>query len=66
MRPNCLGEYQDLLPHVHLHVYSCVLAIFTGNPRESARVYKPQEAVLDRMITVTIGQFAKDCLPPDA
>ena len=41
--------------------YTCVhpnfRAIFTSNPEEYAGVHKTQDALLDRMITITVGQY---------
>lgn len=35
-------------------------AIFTSNPTEYAGVYKTQEALLDRMITINLGYWGKE------
>jgi len=44
--------------------YICVhpnfRAIFTSNPEEYAGVHKMQDALLDRMITITVGQYDRE------
>jgi len=44
--------------------YICVhpnfRAIFTSNPEEYAGVHKTQDALLDRMITITVGQYDRE------
>ena len=39
----------------HLQVHPHFRAIFTSNPEEYAGVHKTQDALLDRMITITVG-----------
>ncbi len=39
----------------HLQVHPQFRAIFTSNPEEYAGVHKTQDALLDRMITITVG-----------
>jgi gas vesicle protein GvpN len=48
------------LPSVHvgdsyLQVHPSFSAIFTSNPEEYAGVHKTQDALLDRMVTITLG-----------
>ena len=43
----------------HLQVHPHFRAIFTSNPEEYAGVHKTQDALLDRMITITVGHH--DC-----
>jgi len=35
-------------------------SIFTSNPEEYAGVHKTQDALMDRMITITVGQYDRD------
>ena len=44
----------------YLQVHPEFRAIFTSNPEEYAGVHKTQDALLDRMITVRMGQFDRD------
>ncbi len=44
----------------YLHVHSAFRAIFTSNPEEYAGVHKTQDALLDRMVTITIGQYDRE------
>ena len=44
----------------YLHVHPGFSAIFTSNPEEYAGVHKTQDALLDRMITITVGQYDRD------
>ena len=44
----------------YLHVHPSFRAIFTSNPEEYAGVHKTQDALLDRMVTVTIGQYDRE------
>ena len=44
----------------HLHVHPAFGAIFTSNPEEYAGVHKTQDALLDRMITITVGQYDRE------
>ncbi|WP_435011896.1 gas vesicle protein GvpN (plasmid) [Tundrisphaera lichenicola] len=39
----------------HLQVHPLFRAIFTSNPEEYAGTHKTQDALLDRMITITVG-----------
>jgi nitric oxide reductase NorQ protein len=43
-----------------LHVHPGFRAIFTSNPEEYAGVHKTQDALLDRMITIAIGQYDRE------
>ena len=43
-----------------LNVHPAFRAIFTSNPEEYAGVHKTQEALLDRMITITVGQYDRE------
>lgn len=44
----------------YLHVHPEFRAIFTSNPDEYAGVYTPQSALLDRMITIKLGNYDRD------
>ena len=44
----------------YLHVHPGFRAIFTSNPEEYAGVHKTQDALLDRMITITVGQYDRE------
>lgn len=44
----------------YLHVHPEFRAIFTSNPDEYAGVYTPQSALLDRMITIRLGNYNRD------
>jgi gas vesicle protein GvpN len=44
----------------HLQVHPHFRAIFTSNPEEYAGVHKTQDALLDRMITITVGQYDRE------
>jgi nitric oxide reductase NorQ protein len=44
----------------YLQVNPGFSAIFTSNPEEYAGVHKTQDALLDRMITITIGQYDRE------
>lgn len=44
----------------YLKVHPNFKAIFTSNPEEYAGVYKAQDALLDRMITVKLGHFDRE------
>jgi gas vesicle protein GvpN len=44
----------------YLQVHPSFKAIFTSNPEEYAGVHKTQDALLDRMITITIGQYDRE------
>jgi len=44
----------------YLQVHPSFRAIFTSNPEEYAGVHKTQDALLDRMITITIGQYDRE------
>jgi nitric oxide reductase NorQ protein len=44
----------------YLHVHPSFRAIFTSNPEEYAGVHKTQDALLDRMVTITIGQYDRE------
>jgi gas vesicle protein GvpN len=43
-----------------LQVHPLFRIIFTSNPEEYAGVHKTQDALLDRMITITIGQYDRE------
>ena len=43
-----------------LHVHPAFRAIFTSNPEEYAGVHKTQDALLDRMVTITVGQYDRE------
>lgn len=43
-----------------MHVHPGFRAIFTSNPEEYAGVHKTQDALLDRMVTITVGQYDRD------
>jgi gas vesicle protein GvpN len=44
----------------YLHVHPAFRALFTSNPEEYAGVHKTQDALLDRMVTITIGQYDRE------
>ncbi len=44
----------------YLQVHPAFRAIFTSNPEEYAGVHKTQDALMDRMITITIGQYDRE------
>ncbi len=44
----------------HLQVHPAFSIVFTSNPEEYAGVHKTQDALLDRMITVTVGQYDRE------
>ncbi|HWE35579.1 MAG TPA: gas vesicle protein GvpN [Isosphaeraceae bacterium] len=44
----------------HLQVHPGFSIIFTSNPEEYAGVHKTQDALLDRMITVTVSQYHRE------
>ena len=44
----------------HLQVHPQFRAIFTSNPEEYAGVHKTQDALLDRLITITVGQYDRE------
>jgi nitric oxide reductase NorQ protein len=44
----------------HLQVHPQFRAIFTSNPEEYAGVHKTQDALLDRMITITVGHHDRE------
>jgi nitric oxide reductase NorQ protein len=44
----------------HLSVHPAFSAIFTSNPEEYAGVHKTQDALMDRMITITVGPFDRE------
>ena len=44
----------------YLHVHPNFRAIFTSNPEEYAGVYKAQDALLDRMINVSLTHYDRD------
>ncbi len=44
----------------YLKVHPNFKAIFTSNPEEYAGVYKAQDALIDRMITIKLGHFDKE------
>jgi gas vesicle protein GvpN len=44
----------------YLQVHPKFRAIFTSNPEEYAGVHKTQDALLDRLITISIGHFDRD------
>lgn len=41
----------------YLQVHPTFRAVFTSNPEEYAGVHKTQDALLDRLITITLGHF---------
>ncbi len=43
-----------------LQVHPAFRAIFTSNPEEYAGVHKTQDALLDRMVTITVGQYDRE------
>ncbi len=43
-----------------LHVHPAFRAIFTSNPEEYAGVHKTQDALIDRMVTITISQYDRE------
>jgi nitric oxide reductase NorQ protein len=44
----------------YLNVHSCFRAIFTSNPEEYAGIHKTQDALMDRLITINVGNFDRD------
>jgi gas vesicle protein GvpN len=44
----------------YLKVHPCFTAIFTSNPEEYAGVYKSQDALRDRMVTIEAGNFDEE------
>jgi nitric oxide reductase NorQ protein len=44
----------------YLRVHPDFRAIFTSNPEEYAGVHKTQDALMDRLITITIGHYDRD------
>jgi gas vesicle protein GvpN len=44
----------------YLNVHPNFNAIFTSNPEEYAGVHKTQDALIDRMITITVSQYDRD------
>ncbi len=44
----------------YIRVHPAFRAIFTSNPEEYAGVHKTQDALLDRMITITVGQYDRE------
>ncbi len=44
----------------YLQVHPAFRAIFTSNPEEYAGVHRTQDALVDRMITITIGQYDRE------
>jgi len=44
----------------YLRVHPDFTAVFTSNPREYAGVHASQDALLDRMITLDLGQFDRE------
>jgi gas vesicle protein GvpN len=44
----------------YLQVHPMFRAIFTSNPEEYAGVHKTQDALLDRMVTITVGQYDRE------
>jgi nitric oxide reductase NorQ protein len=44
----------------YLNVHSEFRAIFTSNPEEYAGTHKTQDALMDRLITINIGNFDRD------
>jgi gas vesicle protein GvpN len=44
----------------YLRVHPDFRAIFTSNPEEYAGVHRGQDALLDRMVTIQIGQFDRE------
>ncbi|RJX35695.1 MAG: gas vesicle protein GvpN [Desulfarculus sp.] len=44
----------------YLQVHPEFRAIFTSNPEEYAGVHKTQDALLDRLITITLGHFDRE------
>lgn len=44
----------------YLRVHPEFRAIFTSNPAEYAGVYNTQDALMDRLITMTLGQFDRE------
>ena len=48
------------MTEAYLHVHPNFRAIFTSNPEEYAGVHKTQDALLDRMVTITISQYDRE------
>lgn len=46
--------------HGYLDVHPEFRAVFTSNPEEYAGVHKTQDALMDRMITITLGHYSRD------
>jgi nitric oxide reductase NorQ protein len=44
----------------YLEVHPNFRAIFTSNPEEYAGVHKTQDALMDRLITITVGHFDRE------
>ena len=44
----------------HLSVHPAFSAIFTSNPEEYAGVHKTQDALIDRMVTIIVGQYDRE------
>ncbi|VTZ21121.1 Gas vesicle protein GvpN [Methylocella tundrae] len=44
----------------YVKVHPCFRAIFTSNPAEYAGVYRAQDALLDRMITLELGHYDRE------
>jgi nitric oxide reductase NorQ protein len=44
----------------YLEVHPEFRAIFTSNPEEYAGVHKTQDALMDRLITITLGHYSRD------
>jgi nitric oxide reductase NorQ protein len=44
----------------YLNVHPCFRAIFTSNPEEYAGIHKTQDALMDRLITISVGNFDRD------
>ena len=44
----------------YLGVHSDFRAIFTSNPEEYAGVYKTQDALMDRLVTINLGHFDRE------
>lgn len=44
----------------YLQVHPSFSSIFTSNPEEYAGVHKTQDALLDRMITISVGQYDRE------
>jgi gas vesicle protein GvpN len=45
---------------IYLKVHPSFTAIFTSNPQEYAGVYKSQDALRDRMVTMEVGNFDEE------